>query len=81
MLMNVKPVVVGPTNNRFNIHFTCASANVVYVLVCKRCNILYVGETKRRLADRVTEHLRSIKQNPGVPCSHTLQSPVNMLDP
>ncbi|KAJ8047854.1 hypothetical protein HOLleu_06972 [Holothuria leucospilota] len=43
-------------------------ANVVYVLVCKRCNILYVGETKRRLADRLTEHLRSIKQNlPGFP--------------
>ncbi|KAJ8046238.1 hypothetical protein HOLleu_04853 [Holothuria leucospilota] len=60
----------GSNNNRFNIHqhFTCTSANVVYVLVCKRCYILYVGETKRRLADRVTEHLKSIKQNlPGFP--------------
>ncbi|KAJ8028283.1 hypothetical protein HOLleu_30479 [Holothuria leucospilota] len=62
--------IVSPYNNRFNVHqhFTCTSANVVYVLVCKLCNILYVGETKRRLADRVTEHLRSIKQNlPGFP--------------
>ncbi|KAJ8033518.1 hypothetical protein HOLleu_23779 [Holothuria leucospilota] len=61
---------VGPNNNRFYIHqhFTRTSANVVYVLICKRCNILYVGETKRRLAHRVTEHLRSIKQNlPGFP--------------
>ncbi|KAJ8034008.1 hypothetical protein HOLleu_24414 [Holothuria leucospilota] len=68
----------GPNNNRFNVHqhFTCTSANVVYVLVCKRCNILYVGETKRRLADRVTEHLRSIKQNlPGFPVATHFNPP------
>ncbi|KAJ8048911.1 hypothetical protein HOLleu_01418 [Holothuria leucospilota] len=70
--------IVGPNNNRFNVHqhFTCTSANVVYVLVCKRCNILYVGETKRRLADRVTEHLRSIKQNlPGFPVATHFNPP------
>ncbi|KAJ8049400.1 hypothetical protein HOLleu_02139 [Holothuria leucospilota] len=70
--------IVGPNNNRFNIHqdFTCTSANVVYVLVCKRCNILYVGETKRRLADQVTEHLRSIKQNlPGFPIATHFNPP------
>ncbi|KAJ8032456.1 hypothetical protein HOLleu_25985 [Holothuria leucospilota] len=42
---------------------TCTSTNMVYTLVCGRCNSLYEGETKRRLPDRVTEHLRSIKQN------------------
>ncbi|KAJ8046455.1 hypothetical protein HOLleu_05127 [Holothuria leucospilota] len=70
--------ILGPNNNRFNVHqhFTCISANVVYVLVCKRCNILYVGETKRRLADRVTEHLRSIKQNlPGFPVATHFNPP------
>ncbi|KAJ8023765.1 hypothetical protein HOLleu_36299 [Holothuria leucospilota] len=50
--------------------------SVVYDLVCKRCNILYVGETKRRLADRVTEHLRSIKQNlPGFPVATHFNPP------
>ncbi|KAJ8038351.1 putative indole-3-acetic acid-amido synthetase GH3.8 [Holothuria leucospilota] len=70
--------IVGPNNNRLNVHqhFTCTSANVVYVLECKRCNILYVGETKRRLADRVTEHLRSIKQNlPGFPVATHFNPP------
>ena len=57
--------ILGPNGNNFTVkqHFTCISSNVVYILVCGRCNSLYVGETKRRLADRVTEHLRSIKQN------------------
>ena len=57
--------ILGPNGNRFSVnqHFTCTSTNLVYILVCGRCNCLYVGETKRRLADRVTEHLRSIKQN------------------
>ncbi|KAJ8027330.1 hypothetical protein HOLleu_32445 [Holothuria leucospilota] len=74
--------VYGPNNNRFNVHqhFTCTSANVVYVLVCKRCHILYVGETKRRLADRVTEHLRSIKQNlPGFPVATHFNPPSTCL--
>jgi hypothetical protein len=54
----------GPSGN-FNItdHFTCTSKNVVYIIICSRCNVLYVGETMRRLADRFTEHLRSIRCN------------------
>ena len=70
--------VVGPNNNHFNInqHFTCTSTNLVYILTCKRCAILYVGETKRRLADRVTEHLRSIRQNlPGYPVASHFNPP------
>ena len=70
--------VVGPNNNSFNIkeHFTCTSTNIVYILTCKRCTILYVGETKRRLADRVTEHLRSIRQNlPGYPVANHFNPP------
>ena len=43
--------------------FSCISRNVVYIIYCKRCALLYVGETKRRLGDRVAEHLRSIGKN------------------
>ena len=54
--------IVGPKNN-FNVcdYFSCTSVNVIYVIRCKRCGIIYIGETKRRLADRITEHLRSIR--------------------
>ena len=48
--------------------FSCTTTNVIYGLTCERCGKLYIGETKRRLADRTTEHLRSIRLNtPGLP--------------
>ena len=43
--------------------FTCISKNIVYGIICKRCNIIYIGETGRRLADRITEHIRSVRNN------------------
>ena len=44
-------------------HFDCTSTNIIKVLSCDCCNLLYIGETKRRLADRVSEHFRSIRLN------------------
>ena len=44
--------------------FSCNSSNIVYVIRCTLCHMLYVGETKRTLAIRVKEHLSYIaKQN------------------
>ena len=55
--------------------YTCISSNVIYAITCTRCEKLYIGETKRRLADRLTEHLRSIKINfPGLPVAAHLNS-------
>ena len=47
----------------FHIHhsFSCVSRNVVYVIACKRCNLMYIGETGRFLATRFAEHLRDIR--------------------
>ena len=42
---------------------TCISKNIEYGIIGKRCNIIYIGETGRRLADRITEHIRSIRNN------------------
>ena len=41
-------------------HFTCTSSNIVYVVRCVSCNMLYVGETLRSLEERVREHIRNI---------------------
>jgi len=51
-------------NNRtFDLHykFTCASANIVYLVTCTKCNMQYVGETGRSLRDRITDHVSCIK--------------------
>ena len=42
---------------------TCISRNIVHGIICRRCNIIYIGETGRRLAERITEHIRSIRNN------------------
>jgi len=42
-------------------HFTCQSENVVYCISCRCCNCLYIGETGRRLRERFSEDLRSIR--------------------
>ena len=40
--------------------FTCISEGLIYVIECRKCGSLYVGETGRRLADRFREHRRMV---------------------
>ena len=47
---------------------------------CNRCNLQYIGETKRRLKDRFNEHRRTIdnpntKSKPTTVAQHFLSSP------
>ena len=42
---------------------SCLSTNIIYAIVCLRCGKIYVGQTKRRLMDRLMEHFRNIRQN------------------
>ena len=66
----------GPLRN-WNVlgSYTCISSNVIYAITCTRCEKNYFGETKRRLADLSTEHLRSIKLNfPYLPVAAHLNS-------
>ncbi|XP_033122679.1 uncharacterized protein LOC117121552 [Anneissia japonica] len=61
--------ITGP-NAEFHVedHITCTTRNLIYCVHCIKCNMLYIGETKRRLGDRFVEHLRSIKlKTPGLP--------------
>ena len=44
-------------------NFTCVSEGVIYVIECKECGSLYVGETCRKLGDRFREHRRKVLNN------------------
>ena len=39
-------------------HITCETPNDIYMIQCTKCNLQYIGETKRRLKDRFNEHRR-----------------------
>ena len=62
---NCSAIHINGPKGSFNVTepFTCISKNIVYGIICMRCNMIYIGETGRRLADRITEHIRSIQNN------------------
>ena len=45
--------------------FNCLLTNLVYVIRCNRCEVLYVGETERALNQRCGEHISDIRHNRG----------------
>ena len=52
---------------RFNRRFSCESECVIYALTCDLCrDAIYIGQTKRRIADRFREHVHSITSNSGI---------------
>lgn len=40
--------------------FNCASMNVLYVISCRKCHLLYVGQTRRTLRERLNNHRSNI---------------------
>jgi hypothetical protein len=38
----------------------CSSTNVIYLITCNHCRFQYVGQTGRKLRDRISEHRRAI---------------------
>ena len=46
-------------------NITCRCTNLIYCIECVSCGKHYVGQTKRRLMDRLMEHFRNIRQDRG----------------
>lgn len=46
---------------------TCKTTHVVYLITCRYCNLQYVGETSRSLADRINDHLSCIRTGKQTP--------------
>ena len=61
--------------------FNCQSENVVYCITCRRCTSMYIGETGRRIRERFSEHLRSIRnRTPGLPVAEHFNSTSHSID-
>ena len=46
-------------------YLTCQIPHMIYCITCKRCKHQYVGQTSRKLRDRMYEHKRSITNPSG----------------
>ena len=64
-LSTMRPTVCSNTESQFSVgtNITCETQGVVYCLTCKHCKSQYIGQTSRRLKDRVQEHLGYIRRN------------------
>ena len=62
---NCSAIHINGPRGSFNVTepLTCISRNILYDIICKRRNIIYVEETGRRLTERITEHIRYIRNN------------------
>ena len=57
------------------------TSNAVYCISCRRCPVLYIGETGRMLRERTGEHFRAITRNPsGFPVAEHFNKPGHGLD-
>ena len=74
---NASPTINTPGGHiTINSKYTCTSYSVVYLIKCRTCNKVYIGETGRRLGDRFREHLRSTRQtNTDLPVGRHFASP------
>ena len=60
-------------------NITCSTSNVVYLATCTRCDLQYVGETSCRLAERINNHLSSIRLHKPTPLSLHFNQPDHSL--
>ena len=67
----IKEVVVNSSNTTLTLQhsMTCQTTNCLYLLTCCKDGLQYVGETRRRIAKRFSEHRDSIHQERRIPLS------------
>jgi hypothetical protein len=41
---------------------SCTSTNLIYIIICLKCNLFYIGETSETLEKRISQHLNHKKK-------------------
>ena len=52
-------------NHSFPEFIDCSSTNVVYLLSCNNCDLQYIGQTGRKLRERIREHKAAVRSGRG----------------
>ena len=61
------PEMQFPLAKRKIIKSSCIDRNLIYAILCDTCGMTYIGQTGKRLGDRVVQHLRDIRLDNGKP--------------
>ena len=64
---------------QINDNFNCNSKNVIYIIICKHCHKMYVGQTSRKLKERLTNHRSDIKLHKNTPIAKHFTLPQHKL--
>ena len=56
-----------PLGSKPVVQSSCTDRNVIYGIKCITCGSTYIGQTGKRLGDRVVQHLRDIRLDNGKP--------------
>ena len=43
-------------------HSNCETEYIVYIIICIKCNVFYIGETSKSLRIRIGQHINGIKR-------------------
>ena len=62
LLNKTGSIISHSTHSQYNTmqNISCRSSNVIYCITCKVCGKQYVGQTLRKIRDRLSEHLRDM---------------------
>ena len=61
-VLNSKEICSSKTKEKFEMkgYYTCNTTGVIYLISCTKCKMQYIGQTGRKLVDRIKEHLNYI---------------------
>lgn len=60
-------------------NFDCSSTDVIYLIKCEFCKVLYVGQTARKLKDRLNNHRSDIRLNKNTAVAKHFNEPGHSL--
>ncbi len=46
-----------------NTNSTCATDNCIYIIICKKCNVFYIGETSQTIRNRMNNHFHTLRNS------------------
>ena len=72
------------TNRRYTVisacDLSCSTTNVIYLISCAKCDQQYVGETKRKVSERLSGHRSSIKKQANAFIARHFNLPGHTMD-